>query len=333
MPKEKNMKIFAYGVRPYDELGYFEKYSKEMGFDFDYTTEYPCPENAHLAEGADGISILTNPTDSHMLDLFKADGAKYIATRSIGYDHIDVEYAKKIGMRVANASYSPNSVANYTIMMMLMACRNICYILDKAKMQDYGLKGKMGRELSESTVGIIGTGKIGQVTIEHLAGFGCKILAYDKYQNEAVKKHAQYVDLETLYRESDIISVHIPGFKENRHMFNKETFAKMKDGVIFVNAARGLLVNSQDLIEALQSGKVGFAALDTFDEEIGMCYVNREGEALKNNAFYTLTAMPNVIFSPHMAFYTEQAVADMVGKSAGAMVAFSRGEQSEQEVL
>lgn len=326
------MKLFAYAMREFDELKYFVECREKYGITFDYTTAYPNMENLSLAEGYDAVSVITNPIDKRMLKAFSEMGVKVLATRSIGYEHINVEEAYRLGIRVVHASYSPNSVANYTIMLMLMACRNICYILEKSRLQDYSLRGKIGKELSLCTVGVIGTGKIGETLIEHLSGFGCKMLAYDLYEKDTVKKHAEYADLERLYRESDIITLHIPGMEENYHMIDAQAFGKMKDGVILVNAARGMLVDTDALIAGLESGKVGFAALDTVEEEYGLYYLNREEDIIANRHRAILAAFPNVILSPHMAFYTEQAVSDMVGRTVEAMVKLSRGEESPLEV-
>lgn len=326
------MKLFAYAMREFDELKYFKECQEKYGITFDYTTAYPDMENIGLAEGYDAVSVITNPIGGEMLKAMAEMGVKYLATRSIGYEHIDVAGARRLGIRVCHASYSPGSVANYTIMLMLMACRNIGYILDKSRLQDYSLNGKIGKELSLCTVGVIGTGKIGETVIKHLSGFGCKMLAYDLYEKDAVKQYAEYTDLERLYRESDIITLHIPGMEENYHMLDEKAFGKMKDGVILVNAARGMLVDTDALIGALETGKVGFAALDTVEEENGLYYLDREGDVIANRHRAVLGAFPNVILSPHMAFYTEQAVSDMVGKTVEAMVRLSEGKESELEV-
>lgn len=327
------MKIFAYALREYDEQAYFERFCKEAGITHGFTNEYPSLDNVELARGYEAITIITNLMYPEILDRFYEVGVRYIATRSIGYDHIDLEHAKKLGIRVTHVTYSPNSVANYTIMMMLMACRRIDYIMKKASLKDFGLEGKMGQELSLSTVGIIGTGKIGETVIRHLSGFGCRILAYDLYEKDSVKEFAQYVDLDTLYRESDIVSLHVPGLPENRHMIGRDAFAKMKDGVILINAARGMLVNNDDLIDAIGTGKVGFAALDTFDGEQGLYYLDFEKKPFANQAFCTLSGMSNVMLSPHMAFYTDQAVSDMVGNAIKGLLAFEKDERNPFEVL
>lgn len=326
------MKLFAYSVRTEFERECVRKTAKELGAEVTITGEYPCMENAELAKGYDGISIITNPLNAELLDRFYELGVRAVSTRSIGYEHIDVEHAKKIGMRVANVSYSPNSVANYTIMLMLMACRNLPYIMKKDEVQDFSLAGKMGKELSLCTVGVIGTGKIGETVIAHLSGFGCRILAYDLYEKESVKKYAEYVDLDTLYRECDVITIHVPGMEENYHMIDDAVFAKMKDGVILINAARGMVMDSEALMRALDSGKVGYAALDTIEDERGLYYLNHEGEVLGNRERSLLKGYSNVLLLPHMAFYTDQAISDMVGNSIRALAAFAKGEDSPFEV-
>ena len=326
------MKLFAYSVRTEFEKECVKKEAARLGAEVTVTEEYPCTENAELAKGYDGISIITNPLDAELLDRFYELGVRAVSTRSIGYEHIDVEYAKKLGMRVANVSYSPNSVANYTIMLMLMACRKLPYIMKKDEVQDFSLSGKMGKELSLCTVGVIGTGKIGETVIAHLSGFGCRILAYDLYEKEPVKQYAEYVDLDALYRESDIITIHVPGMEENRHMISDDAFAKMKDGVILINAARGMVMDSEALMRALDSGKVGYAALDTIEDERGLYYLNHEGVVLGNRERSLLKGYSNVLLLPHMAFYTDQAISDMVGNSIRALAAFARGEDSPFEV-
>ncbi len=320
------MKIFFYALRQYDELKYVEKFAKKYDFEYEYTSDYPSLDNTELASGYDAVSIITNPMYPEILDAFRAVGVRYISTRSIGYEHIDVRYAHSIGMRVSHVVYSPNSVANYTIMLILMACRNMPWIMKKADCQDYSLKGKVGKELSTATVGIIGTGNIGKTVIKHLSGFGCRMLAYSLYEDEEVKKYAEYVSLDKLLKESDIITLHVPGNAENTHLLDADAFDKMKDGVIVVNTARGLIIDTKALLESLKSGKVGFAALDTFEGETGLYYLNKESERLDNDNMALLKSFPNVILSPHMAFYTEQAVSDMVENSIKGLLGFENGE-------
>ncbi len=321
------MKLFVYSLREFDEKEYFDTWCEKCGVTYGATTEGPRPDNLHLAKGYDAVSIITTPLDADMLAVLKAGGVKCISTRTVGYDHVDTGAAKELGITVCNAPYPPNSVANYAIMLMLMCCRRVVHILDRSAIQDYSLMGKIGMELSDCTVGIIGTGKIGRTVIEHLRGFGCRLLAYDLYRQEEVAGLAEYTDLDTLYRESDIISLHMPSTEDNYHMIDDKALAKMKDGVILINTARGSLIDSEAMIKGLESGKIGAAGLDVIENETALYYFNLCGKPMANRELALLKAFPNVIVTPHTAFYTVEAVEHMVKNSiAGCLHAVNREE-------
>ena len=305
------MKIFVYAMREFDEKKFFDQLSEEFEFEYSYTTDYPNMDNVALVQGCDAVCLTPCDLSHEVIDELKKMGIKCIATRSIGYDHIDLEYVKSLGMGASRVEYAPETVADYSIMMMLMCCRNICHILKRADIQDFSLKGKMGKDICDCTVGIIGTGRIGQTVIRHLKGFGCKILAYDIYPNEEMKQYADYVSLEELYQRSDIISLHAPATSENYHLLNERAFEQMREGVIIVNTARGSLIDGMALVKALESGKVSHAALDVWEQESGMIYVNRMGDAIENREYALLKSFSNVILAPHTAFYTEKAVHSM----------------------
>ena len=226
-------------------------------------------ENAALARGCDAVSIIVCDMNEALLTALAAQGVRYICTRSIGTEHIDMAAARRLGLRVASAAYSPDSVANYAIMLMLMACRRFPYVLERARLQDFSLKGKRGRELSEMTVGVVGLGRIGRTVLSHLSGFGCRLLGYDPRVN-AAPGLCEQVRLETIWRECDVISLHCPATAENYHMVDAAALAAMKPGVILVNTARGALVDTMALVDALESGQVGAAALDVIENEYGL---------------------------------------------------------------
>ena len=319
------MKIFVYNMREFDELPLFEEYCSRYSVSFDYTTDSPSPDNYGMAFGYDGISIITTSTPASMIDAMKAGGVKVISTRTIGYDHIDIEYARKVGMGVCNLTYSPETVADYTIMMMLVAFRKLPYIMRQSARNNFSLPGKLGRNLSSSTVGVIGTGRIGECLIRHLSGFGCMILANDVYEKEAVRQYAEYTSLDRLLGESDLIPLHAPALDETCHMINRDTIAKMKEGVIIVNAARGSLIDTGALVGGLKSGHIGFAALDVIENEFGLYYNDLSETGLNNKDIATLRSFDNVFFSPHMAFYTDDAVSEMVEGSVSGICAFLNG--------
>ena len=322
------MKMFVFSMRTFDELPCFEKYCPQYGIEYDYTTETPCMDNLDLAKGYDVVNVITTVFDQPMLKKLHDMGVKCIATRTIGYDHIDVDYAKSLGMGVIHISYSPNSVADYAIMMMLMGLRRMPHIMERANIQDYTLKGKIGRELPDCTVGVIGTGRIGRTVIRHLSGFGCKMLAYDLYENEEVKQYAEYTDLDTLLKNSDVITLHAPATDDNYHMIDASAIEKMKQDVVIINCARGALIDTDALIDGIESGKVGFAGLDVVEHESGLYYFNRMGEPLHNPKLAILRSYSNVLVSPHTAFYTEEAVANMAENSIIGAMKYMNGEDT-----
>jgi D-lactate dehydrogenase len=309
------MKLYVYSMRDFDELPEFERFCTKYNVEWAYTNETPSMENLHYAKGYDVVDIITTVIDKNMIDKWQEIGVKCIATRTIGYDHIDSEYAKSVGMGVVNISYSPASVADYTVMMILMGCRKIRHIMERASVQDFTLKGKIGIELHNATVGVIGTGRIGKTVINELYGFGCNIIAYDIYKSEEVKAKAEYVSLEELYKKSDIITLHAPATEDNYHMIDKSAIEQMKTGVMIINCARGSLIDTQALIDGIESGKIGFAGLDVIEQESGLYYFNRMGEPLGNPQLAILKSYSNVIVTPHTAFYTDEAVANMVENS------------------
>lgn len=326
------MKILAYSHRK-DETEFFKEFSKKYNVEVVLTEKEPSMESAELAKGFDCISIITTIINAELVEKFNELGVKFISTRTIGYDHIDLQQAKNLGVHVGNATYSPNSVADYTIMMMLMATRKMKLIMERSNTQDYSLIGVQGKELPNLTVGVIGTGKIGRTVIKHLSGFGCEILAHDIYEQEEVKKYGIYVDLQYLFKNSDIITLHMPATDDNYHMINKESLSKMKDGVFIINTARGSLINTDDFIEAIENEKVGGAALDVIEHEAGLYYNDLKGQILSNKDLAILKSFHNVIVTPHTAFYTNQAVSDMVENSIKSCILFEENKDNPWQVI
>ena len=326
------MRLFAYSVREFDELPFFEQYARELGFDFDYTTERHEAGNIALAKGADAVSVITYPLDESMLAQLAAMGVKGVATRSIGYDHVDLAAAERLGLRCAHAAYPPEGVADYAIMLMLMALRKAKLVCGLAAVQDFSLQGKLGGDISSAAVGIVGTGRIGTTVARHLSGFGCTILAYDPYENDEMRRLGTYASLDEVLERSDIVTLHAPATPENHHMIGAEQLARMREGAILVNCARGALVDQTALIAAIESGHLGAAALDCLENEASICYFDRTRELLADHDRAVLSSFPNVIVSPHMAFYTAVDVREMVRSNVEALLAFVEGEQTPFEV-
>lgn len=304
--------ITVYTYREFDEARYFGQFEKTHDVKIVKCQGNPAGENLAFAQGSTCINIITTKIDEKTIKQLAGMGVRYIATRTIGYDHIDMKAAAEYGIAVANAPYGPEGVADYTIMLMLMALRNMKRIMQRSEIQDYSLNGLMGRELHDLTVGVIGTGRIGTQVIKELRGFGCRILAYSPHENDDAKKYAEYTDADTLLKNADIVTFHAPLTEENRHMINKETLSKMKDGVILINTARGPLIETEALISAVESGKVGAAAIDVVEHEAGLYYNDLKSTVLSNRELAVLRGFPNVTVSHHMAFYTQNAIRTMV---------------------
>lgn len=326
------MKIAFFALRDFDELEMCEEYSQKYGIDFVWTKDAISMDNIALAKDCIAISVTPCEMTDEYADILNSYGVKYVCCRSIGYDHLPKEKLKSLGMRMTNSTYPPECVANYAIMLILMATRNMNQIMLRQVVQDYSLKGKMGRDIGDLTIGVMGTGNIGRTLIKHLSSFGCKILAYDLYQNDDIKDIAQYVSIDELYANSDVITLHMPSTADNHHIINEQSISKMKDGVIIVNTARGALIDSDSLIKALESGKVGGAALDVIEQENDLYYYNRMDEPIANRELAIYRSFPNVIVSPHTAFYTRTTVSNMVEKSFLSVKYFTEGVPNPNEV-
>jgi D-specific alpha-keto acid dehydrogenase len=292
-----------------DEAIVFQEMALRFGVTPTITNAAISETNIGLASGSRCISVShkTQITNVMLRALSQADVA-YISTRSAGYDHIDVDFAQSIGMTVENVMYSPDSVADYTVMLMLMLVRNAKSTISRADTHDFRSSGVRGKELRDMTIGVIGTGRIGSAVIERLRGFSCHIVAYDHHPKAA----ADYASLDELLRRSDIVTLHTPLNTETSHLLDRHRIQQMKHGAFVINTGRGPLIDTQALISALQSGKLGGAALDVLEGEEGIFYADYRKKAVENKLLPELQALPNVIITPHIAYYTDHALYDTV---------------------
>ncbi|MCM1174169.1 MAG: D-isomer specific 2-hydroxyacid dehydrogenase family protein [Blautia sp.] len=327
------MRVTVYNCREFDEKALFLRYEKELGIELVLCADAPTLENISLSQGSECVDIITSRITRELMEAFYKNGVKYITTRTIGYDHIDLEAAKDFGIRVGNAPYGPNGVADYTVMLILMSVRKMKRIMERTNIQDYTLAGIQGRELKDLTVGVIGTGRIGKTVIRNLSGFGCRMLAYDLYEQEGVKQYAAYVPLETLLQTADVITLHTPLTDDNFHLINEKSIAGMKDGVVIINTARGALIDSEALIAAVESGKIGAAGLDVVENEFGLYYYDHKSDILDNRELAILRGFPNVTVSHHMAFYTDNCVETVVRDSLMSCRLFVEGKENPWEVI
>jgi D-specific alpha-keto acid dehydrogenase len=307
-----------------DEAALFREMAPRFGLRPTITEAAVSEANTELAIGNRCISVghktqITNPT---LLALSRV-GVAYLSTRSIGCNHIDVAYAERVGISVENVSYSPDSVADYTLMLMLMAVRHAMSVFRRADIHDYRLNDVRGKELRDLTVGVIGTGRIGAAVIDRLGGFGCRILAYDR----SPKTAADYVPLDDLLRQSDIVTLHTPLTADTHHLLDRRRIGQLKHGAYIVNTGRGALIDTEALISALERGSLGGAALDVLEGEEGIFYADCRGKHIDSPHLLRLQQMPNVVISPHTAFYTDHALRDTVETSIVNCLTFMGGRQ------
>lgn len=325
------MKIAVYSYRS-DEAAFFERSSKKYQAELVTTEQAPELLNAALAEGCQAVSVTSTPVSAEVIEEWHRRGVKVISTRTIGFEHVAYMRAKELGITVSNVSYTSNTVAEYTVMTILMAIRRMKTIMNRYMGQDYSLLEIRGRELGNMTVGVIGTGHIGENVIRCLSGFGCRILACDVFKKENVNQAAEYVELDRIWKECDVITLHTPATDETYHMLNRETIEKMKDGVVLIHMARGSLIHTEALIDALDSGKVGAAALDMIEGDNGIYFKDYKYAPTGHHGMAILHAMPNVLMTPHTAFFTDEAVGDMVEHSIKSCVATLKGEENPWEI-
>jgi D-specific alpha-keto acid dehydrogenase len=316
-------KITIYGCEP-DEAVLFRELAPRFGVAPIITEAAVTEATVDLAAGSRCISVghktqLTNPT---LLALSKA-GVAYISTRSIGYNHLDVEYAESLGITVENVAYSPDSVADYTVMLMLMTIRAAKSVIRRTDVHDYRLHEVRGRELRDLTVGVIGTGRIGAAVLDRLRGFGCQVVAYDKHPRTS----ADYVPLDELLRLSDIVTLHTPLTADTHHLLDRRRIGQLKPGAVVINTGRGALLDTEALVHALQSGRLGGAALDVLEGEEGIFYADCRDKPIESKALLQLQELPHVIVSPHTAYYTDRALSDTVENSLTNCLKFERRKQ------
>jgi D-specific alpha-keto acid dehydrogenase len=292
-----------------DEAVLFEEMAPRFGVVPTITEAALCERNLELAYGNRCISVghKTRIADSTLLALSHL-GVTHLTTRSIGADHLDVRYAESVGISVATVSYSPDSVADYTLMLMLMAVRSAKSMIRRAGVHDYTLPDARGKELRDLTIGVIGTGRIGMAVIDRLRGFDCRVLAHDRRS----ERSAEWVSLDELVRQSDVVTLHTPLTADTHHLLDRRRIEQMKHGAYVVNTGRGSLLDTEALLRALESGRLGGAALDVLEGEEGIFYADCRSKAIDNVFLLRLQELPNVLISPHTAYYTDHALRDTV---------------------
>ncbi|MDX1691138.1 MAG: 2-hydroxyacid dehydrogenase [Acidimicrobiia bacterium] len=329
------MRIAFFSTKPYDRR-FFDALNESHGHEIAYFEAHLAAETAPLAEGFPAVCPFVNDTvDAATIDLLAAGGTDLIALRSAGYNHVDLDAAARHGMTVARVpAYSPHAVAEHTVGLILALERKIHRAFNRVREGNFALEGLLGRDLNGKTVGVVGTGRIGAVVARIMAGFGCQVLANDRFTNaDVVSLGARYVDLDTLFAESDIITLHCPLTPETHHLVDAESVARMRDGVMIINTSRGALVETQAVIDGMKSGKIGAVGLDVYEEEGDLFFEDLSNRVIVDDVFSRLLTFPTIIVTGHQAFFTTDALEAIARTTLENVTLFEQGQTSGNEVV
>ena len=291
---------------------------------------------AHLANESQAVSIFVNDDASaEVLEILKGAGVKFLVLRSAGYNNVSLEKANQLGIRVARVpAYSPYAVAEHAVALMLALNRKLIRANNRVHELNFSLDGLTGFDMNGKVAGIVGTGKIGAVVARILHGFGCEIVAIDQFKSQELteKYNVEYVDFDTLYSRSDIITLHVPLLPDTRYLINKETIAKMKSGVMLINTSRGGLVNTKDVITGLKSGVIGYFGIDVYEEEAGLFFEDHSEGILQDDVIARLLSFRNVLITSHQAFLTQTALQNIADTTFYNLDCYARNEDCKNEI-
>lgn len=325
------MRIAFFDTKPYD-LTYFEPMGEASEIRFKFFETKLNENTVSLAKGCDGVCAFVNDTvNAPVIDALCDMGIRVLALRCAGFNNVDMRHAKGKLTVVRVPAYSPYAVAEHAMALLLTSIRRIHKAYIRTRDYNFSLNNMVGFDLHGKTVGIVGTGKIGRVFADICKGFGMKILAYDKYPTEM--SGVTYVPLDTLLRESDIISLHCPLTEETRHLINYNTLGILKKGVVIINTSRGGLINAEALLEGIKSRRVGAACLDVYEEEGDLFYEDNSGHILEDDVLARLISMPNVLVTSHQAFLTTDALYNIAETTVHNLISFKETGKCENEVM
>jgi D-lactate dehydrogenase len=292
---------------------------------------------ADLASGTTAISIFVNDdAGAEVLGKLQKAGVKFLVLRSAGYNNVDLGVAKQLGFKIARVpAYSPYAVAEHAVSLMLALNRKLIKASNRVHDLNFSLDGLTGFDMNGKTVGIIGTGQIGSVAVKILNGFGCKLLLADLQENKELieKYNVRYTDQDTLYAQSDIISLHIPLTPQTRYMINKDSIDKMKKGVMIINTSRGALINTKDIIQGLKKGQIGYLGLDVYEEESGLFFEDHSEDILQDDTISRLLTFKNVLITSHQGFLTDTALQNIATTTIYNLDCFEKNSECKNEII
>ncbi len=328
------MRIAVFSSKPYDEK-FLTNAAAGTGHEFTFYEARLDRTTAPLADGFDVVCAFVNDDvgAATLLRLAKSE-PKLIALRSAGFNHVDLDAAKSLGLPVVRVpAYSPRSVAEHTVALMLALDRKIHRAHARVREGNLSLDGLLGFDLGSRTVGLVGTGKIGVAVATILKGFGCGLIGYDVFENPDAKAlGVEYVELRELWERSDVISLHAPLTPETHHIVDAFAIANMKDGVMLINTSRGALIDTAAAIEGLKAGKIGNLGLDVYEEEGDLFFEDLSDTVIQDDTFSRLLTFPNVLITGHQAFFTTEALEAIAHDTVANITAFAEGRDSGNEL-
>ena len=329
------MRVAVFSTKPYDRR-FLEAANVEGRHDLTFVEAPLEAHSAALAEGADAVCAFVNDRlDSRCLEALAGMGVRLIALRSAGFNNVDLDRAGELGLTVARVpAYSPHAVAEHTLALILTLNRKTHRSFNRVREGNFALDGLLGFDLHGKAVGVVGTGKIGEVVARILKGFGCELLGYDPYPNPACTALGmRYVSKSELLGASDVITLHCPLTPETRRFIDAEALAKCKRGVMLVNTSRGAVIDTQAVINGLKSGIVGSLALDVYEEEEALFFRDLSAGVIEDDVFARLLTFPNVLITGHQAFFTREALTGIAEITLGNISQFERTGRPLHEVL
>lgn len=333
--KTKDIKIAVFSTKRWVTEA-FEEINRKYQYNFSYFEARLQPSTARLAQGFPVICVFVNDVvDEATLIELKNQGVKLVALRCAGFNNVNIEKAAEFGIGVVRVpAYSPYAVAEHTVGMILALNRKFHKAYTRVRDGNFALDGLLGFDLHKKTVGVIGTGKIGQIFINIIKGFGCKVIAYDKFPNEELKNQGvEYGELHDIYRQSDIISLHCPLTYETYHMINEYAISAMKNNVMIVNTSRGKLIDTNAVIEGMKKGRVGYLGLDVYEEEEDLFFEDLSDHVIQDDQFVRLQTFPNVLLTAHQAFFTREAIHNIAETTFESIKDYMFNGSSANEVM
>ncbi|SHG90710.1 D-lactate dehydrogenase [Chryseolinea serpens] len=322
------MKITFFSTQSYDKT-FFESHNKDFGFEIDFFEVALTEQTVNLAAGAQAVCVFVNDrVNAAVLEKLAALGVIIIALRCAGFNNVDLAAAAKRGLPVVRVpAYSPHAVAEHAVAMMLTLNRKTHKAYNRIREQNFSLAGLLGFDLFGKTVAVIGTGNIGQVFCRIMLGFGCRVLAYDVVEQDALKQAGvTYLPLDDVLPQADVLSLHCPLNEHTKYLVNDKTLGRMKPGAMLINTSRGGLIDTQSVILALKSGHLGALGVDVYEQEESLFFRDLSDHIVTDDVIMRLISFPNVLITAHQGFFTQEALTQIAQVTLGNLKAFTEGK-------